>query len=72
VRDWHPYLERRGISRQTAALFGVGYYAGRGFLQGRMVFPIHNAEGERIAYAGRSLDGSEPRYLFQQGSANPR
>ena len=67
VRDWHPYLEQRGISRETATLFGVGYYAGQGFLQGRIVFPIHNAEGELLAYAGRSLDGSEPRYLFPAG-----
>jgi DNA primase len=67
VRDGHPYLEQRGISRQTAALFGVGYYVGRGFLQGRIVFPIHNAEGELIAYAGRSLEGSGPRYLFPAG-----
>lgn len=64
LRDWHPYLEQRGINRQTAALFGAGYYAGEGFLQGRVVFPIHNPEGGLIAYAGRSLDGSEPRYLF--------
>jgi hypothetical protein len=67
LRDWHPYLEQRGINRQTAALFGAGYYAGEGFLQGRVVFPIHNPEGGLIAYAGRSLDGSEPRYLFPAG-----
>ena len=67
MRDWHPYLEQRGIKRQTAALFGTGYYAGRGFLHGRIVFPIHNSEGGLIAYAGRSLDGSEPRYLFPAG-----
>jgi hypothetical protein len=23
--QWHPYLEQRGIQRQTAAWFGVGY-----------------------------------------------
>jgi hypothetical protein len=67
LRDWHPYLEQRGINRQTAALFGAGYYAGQGFLQGRIVFPIHHPEGELIAYAGRSLDGSEPRCLFPAG-----
>jgi DNA primase len=67
LRDWHPYLEQRGINRQTAALFGAGYYAGEGFLRGRIVFPIHNPEGGLIAYAGRSLDGSEPRYLFPAG-----
>jgi DNA primase len=32
-----------------------------------MVFPIHDPEGQLVAYAGRSLDGSEPRYLFPPG-----
>jgi DNA primase len=31
------------------------------------VFPIDDSEGELVGYAGRSLDGCEPRYLFQPG-----
>jgi len=65
--QWHPYLEQRGILGQTAARFGVGYYGGSGFLRGRMVFPIHNVGGELVAYAGRTMDGREPRYLFPPG-----
>ena len=65
--QWHPYLEQRGILGQTAARFGVGYYGGSGFLRGRMVFPIHNEGGELVAYAGRTMDGREPRYLFPPG-----
>lgn len=65
--QWHPYLEQRGVLRKTAARFGVGYYGGSGFLQGRMVFPIHNEGGELVAYAGRTMDGREPRYLFPPG-----
>jgi len=64
---WHPYLEQRGIQRQTAAWFGAGYYGGSGFLRGRMVFPIHDERGELVAYAGRVMDGREPRYLFPPG-----
>jgi len=64
---WHPYLEQRGIQRQTAAWFGAGYYGGSGFLRGRMVFPIHDEGGELVAYAGRRMDGREPRYLFPPG-----
>jgi DNA primase len=64
---WHPYLEQRGVHPSTAARFGVGYYAGAGFLRHRIVFPIHNSDGDLIAYAGRSIDGSEPRYLFPPG-----
>lgn len=65
--QWHPYLEQRGIQRQTAAWFGVGYYGGSGFLRGRMVFPIHDERGELVGYAGRTMDGREPRYLFPPG-----
>jgi DNA primase len=65
--QWHPYLEQRGIQRQTAAWFGAGYYGGSGFLRGRMVFPIHDERGELVAYAGRVMDGREPRYLFPPG-----
>ena len=64
---WHPYLEERAVHPATAAWFGVGYYAGCGFLRNRIVFPIHDPEGHVVAYAGRSLDDSEPRYLFPSG-----
>ena len=36
-------------------------------MQNRFVIPIHNANGELVAYAGRSIDGSEPRYKFPAG-----
>jgi DNA primase len=36
-------------------------------MHGRCVFPIHNAKGELVAYAGRSIDGTEPRYKFPAG-----
>ena len=69
---WHRYLEERGINRPTASWFGVGYYAGSGFLRGRMVFPIHDEHGELVAYAGRRLDDVEPRYLFPPGFGKSR
>jgi 5S rRNA maturation endonuclease (ribonuclease M5) len=64
---WHPYWEQRGIQWQTAAWFGAGYYGGSGFLRGRMVFPIHDERGDLVAYAGRTMDGRAPRYLFPPG-----
>lgn len=64
----HPYLAARGISRETAELFGVGFFSGKGSMAGRIVIPIHNDErGELVAYAGRSIDGSEPRYKLPAG-----
>lgn len=64
---WHPYLEERGIERQTAAWFGVGYYAGSGLMRGRVAFPIQDEHGQLVGYAGRRVDSREPRYLFPSG-----
>ena len=58
----HPYLAERGITEQTARDFGVGFYAGPGLMHRRLVIPIHNAEGQLIAYCGRSVDQTQPRY----------
>ena len=64
---WHPYLEERGVQPGTATEFGIGYYTGSGILHHRVVFPIHDSAGQLVGYAGRSLDGGEPRYLFPPG-----
>jgi len=58
----HPYLAERGITEQTAREFGVGFYAGPGLMHRRLVIPIHNAEGQLLAYCGRSVDQTQPRY----------
>lgn len=64
----HPYLAHRGITRETAEYFGVGFFPGKGSMVGRIVIPIHNAEGELVAYAGRALDSAtEPRYKLPAG-----
>ena len=55
-------MAERGILKRTAIEFGVGFYAGPGLMHGRLVIPIHNAAGELIAYCGRSVDGTQPRY----------
>src|SRR5438876_2292724 len=36
-------------------------------MNGRIVIPIHNERGELLAYAGRSIDNSEPRYKLPAG-----
>ncbi len=49
----HPYLAGRGLPQDTLAEFGVGYCTGKGIMAGRIAIPIHNEEGELVAYAGR-------------------
>lgn len=63
----HAYLQQRGIRKETAEEFGVGFYSGRGSMSGRIVIPIHNERGELVAYAGRAIDNSEPRYKLPAG-----
>jgi DNA primase len=63
----HAYLQGRGIRKETAEKFGVGFFPGKGSMSGRVVIPIHNAAGELVAYAGRAIDGSEPKYKLPAG-----
>jgi DNA primase len=63
----HPYLASRSLTPQIIRTFGLGLYTGKGLLRGRIVIPIHNASGELIAYAGRAVDGQEPKYRFPAG-----
>jgi DNA primase len=49
----HPYLKDRGLSEATIDFFGLGHHAGKGIMHNRVVIPIHNEQGELVAYAGR-------------------
>ena len=66
----HPYLIARGIRDDLIELFGLGY-CNAGPMRGRICIPIHNAEGNLIAYAGRWGDDPVPkrvaRYLVSSG-----
>jgi len=60
----HCYLQSRAIHETTAVEFGVGFYAGPGLMHRRLVIPIEDEAGQLVGYAGRALDGTEPRYKF--------
>lgn len=66
----HPYLKERGLTKAQIAEFGLGV-AKRGSMQGRLCFPIHNEDGELIAYSGRwvedKLPKDTPRYKLPKG-----
>ena len=65
----HRYLEERGLNRETMERFGLGY-CNRGMLRGHIAIPIHNRNGELVAYAGR-WPGEPPegnsKYKFPKG-----
>jgi len=56
----HPHLKNRGLSPETVTRFGVGYCA-RGLLRGTIAIPIHDEDGELVAYAGRRLKNADIR-----------
>jgi DNA primase len=58
----HAYLAGRGIDSETAHHFGIGYSRGKGSMAGRVVIPIHDENGFLVAYAGRSIDETDPKY----------
>lgn len=65
----HPYLTERGLTLETLVDYGVGHCA-KGMMAGRIAIPIHNLDGQVVAYAGRwpgdPPDGT-PKYKLPPG-----
>jgi DNA primase len=62
----YAYAEMRGIHRATAEQFGLAVALAGGY-KGRLVIPLIDHQGGEdvlVGYAARSLDESEPKYLF--------
>ncbi len=59
----HESLASLGLQASTIELFEAGYCS-KGLLKDRLATPIHNGEGDLVAYAGLALGGETPRYLF--------
>ena len=65
----HPYLAERGLTLETLVDFGVGFCA-KGMMAERIAIPIHNAEGQVVAYGGRfpgEPPEGTPKYKLPQG-----
>jgi DNA primase len=65
----HPYLAERGVTPETIIDFGIGYCS-KGMMADRIAIPIHNPQGEVVAYAGRCVgepEGDTSKYKLPQG-----
>jgi DNA primase len=66
----HPYLiKERGLLLETIVDFGIGFCA-KGMMANRIAIPIHNPEGNVVAYAGRwpgEPAEDTPKYKLPQG-----
>lgn len=63
----HAYLRERRLTHETAKLFEVGLYSGKGLMAGRVVIPVHDESGRLVAYCGRwpgKPPKDEPKYRF--------
>lgn len=62
--DWET-RDTLSVSSETLAYFGAGY-APKGMMQGRLAVPLHDNEGNLLAYVGVALKPEEPqvRYKF--------
>lgn len=63
INPLHPMIQYKGITVETAKLFGVGFFPGKGSMAGRIVFPLNeliraNGDGTAqvmlVGYAGRT------------------
>ena len=62
----HSYLGQRNLKSETTEMFGIGY-CDTGIMSGRIAIPIHDTENNLVAYCGRAVDDSEPKYFFPKG-----
>src|SRR6185312_1958070 len=65
----HPYLSNRGLTQETVIDFDAGYCA-KGMMSGRIAVPIHNVNGEVVAYVGRTIgepSDENPKYKLPPG-----
>ncbi len=66
----HEAVQALGISSETCAHFGAGF-APKGIMRGRFAIPIHDRNGNLLAYCGRATKDESPALLFPN-SFDPR
>jgi DNA primase len=69
LRDWHSLvraLRQKGIPESLILQAGIASSGEKGIydtFRDRIMFAIRNAQGEVIAFGGRVMDDSQPKYL---------
>lgn len=67
----HETVRALGLAPETVDEFGLGYCTRRGLLEGRIAVPLHDPQGELVAYTGRHPEPEhrkpdEPLYKFPE------
>lgn len=55
----HPWFAAAGVLPETVAEFGLGFCS-KGMMAGRIVFPLHDVDGNLVGYAGRCPEDAPP------------
>ncbi|WP_420266992.1 CHC2 zinc finger domain-containing protein [Candidatus Magnetominusculus dajiuhuensis] len=56
----HPFFSQHGLLAETVKHFGLGFCQ-RGSLKGRIAIPIHDVQGQLVAYCGRAVDDEQAK-----------
>jgi DNA primase len=62
----HAAVQALGLDEATCEAFGAGY-APKGIMRGRLAIPIHDWDGQLLAYCGRAVNGESPTLIFPNG-----
>jgi DNA primase len=60
------YLAKKGHKSETIKKAGLVSQSAKGYFdtfRHRIIFPIYDLKGDVVAFGGRSIDGSDPKYL---------
>lgn len=62
----HPAVQALGLLPETCSHFGAGY-APKGIMRGRLAIPVHDPNGQLVAYCGRAVKVESPSLIFPNG-----
>ncbi|RPI19223.1 MAG: hypothetical protein EHM58_02580 [Ignavibacteriae bacterium] len=67
--EWHEYIVKRGISREIAQEYEVGYVKQRSVIAGRIAFKIYDHTGKHIGYIGYKPE--DDSWFYPKGFKRP-
>ena len=66
LQPGHETVLELGLEEDTCLSFGAGY-APKGIMRGRLAIPIHDWNGNLVAYCGHTLGNDSPTLIFPNG-----
>jgi len=67
--EYHNYLNERGVSKQVAEEYEVGFVTQRSIMSGRIAFKVYNVKKENLGYIGYKVENDN--WFFPKGFKRP-